>query len=537
MRSITKPALAVIRGIHRGRQPRRLLGRRRRRRRPPREDEHVHPLDRRRPRRARPADVGGAARCSRCRRFAYDTLVSVDDERRDRQRSSRRTGAVDGTTVTLTLNDGITCSDGSEFTAQTAADNITWIDDPENQSPFLGAFLPAGITAEADGEHPHPHARRTGAVRAPGPREPRRWCATPGLDDRIDPRRRRRIGTGPYVLDRGRPERPLHLRAQRGLRVGPERRDHRGGGPARHGHRAGHRATRRRRRTCCSRATSTPPRSSAPTRDRLDAAGLFAQEIAGPARRAVVQPRRRPRRRPTRRCAWRSRRRSTSTSCRRCSRATRASAATALAVIPPTGCVVRRRLRQRPRDRRRRGQGRARRGRLGRRRRRHPREGRPEAEPHLPLRQHARRRRHRRRRARHRRVEGASASQVDATQQDSTDDHRAPSSAPVRGTSRGSRSTSAAPTRSSASSPARPPLRACNFASHRRTTTTTARVAEAMAHGRHRRLRHLGGRRGRALHQAADVVPFANSVVPTFGKDAEFALIGNIEPTSIRMLG
>ena len=30
---------------------------------------------------------------------------------------------------------------------------------------------------------------------------------------------------------------------------------------------------------------------------------------------------------------------------------------------------------------------------------------------------------------------------------------------------------------------------------------------------------------------------FANSVVPMFGKDAEFDVIGSIEPMSIRMLG
>ena len=40
-----------------------------------------------------------------------------------------------------------------------------------------------------------------------------------------------------------------------------------------------------------------------------------------------------------------------------------------------------------------------------------------------------------------------------------------------------------------------------------------------------------------ALYQSADVIPFANSVVPVFGKDAEFKLIGSIEPMSIRMVG
>ena len=40
-----------------------------------------------------------------------------------------------------------------------------------------------------------------------------------------------------------------------------------------------------------------------------------------------------------------------------------------------------------------------------------------------------------------------------------------------------------------------------------------------------------------ALYQAADVIPFANNVVPMFGKDAEFDVIGSIEPMSVRMLG
>ena len=45
----------------------------------------------------------------------------------------------------------------------------------------------------------------------------------------------------------------------------------------------------------------------------------------------------------------------------------------------------------------------------------------------------------------------------------------------------------------------------------------------------------MEGRRG-SLYQAADVVPFANSGVKTFGNGAEFEMIGQIVPTSIRML-
>jgi peptide/nickel transport system substrate-binding protein len=82
--------------------------------------------------------------------FAYDSLVSIN-EKGEIGAQLAEDWKVDGTTVTLTIKDGITCSDGSDFTAKTAADNIAFISDPANQSPFLGAFLPAGVTAEADG--------------------------------------------------------------------------------------------------------------------------------------------------------------------------------------------------------------------------------------------------------------------------------------------------------------------------------------------------------------------------------------------------
>jgi peptide/nickel transport system substrate-binding protein len=39
------------------------------------------------------------------------------------------------------------------------------------------------------------------------------------------------------------------------------------------------------------------------------------------------------------------------------------------------------------------------------------------------------------------------------------------------------------------------------------------------------------------LVKDADVIPFANTVLNTFGNKAEFAMSGSITPTSIRMLG
>lgn len=83
--------------------------------------------------------------------FAYDSLVSIDAKGEIGSQLAKA-WKVDGTTATLTMNKGITCSDGSEFTAQTAAENIAWIADPANKSPFLGAFLPAGVKAVASGD-------------------------------------------------------------------------------------------------------------------------------------------------------------------------------------------------------------------------------------------------------------------------------------------------------------------------------------------------------------------------------------------------
>lgn len=84
-------------------------------------------------------------------KLAYDTLVSVDGDGEVQSQLATEWN-VDGTTATFTIADGITCGDGTEFTAQTAADNLNWISDPANESGFLGAFLPVGVTSAAEGD-------------------------------------------------------------------------------------------------------------------------------------------------------------------------------------------------------------------------------------------------------------------------------------------------------------------------------------------------------------------------------------------------
>lgn len=83
-------------------------------------------------------------------KFAYDSLVTVDGETGEIRSGLAQDWQVDGSTVTLTLTEGITCADGTPFTASTAAENLAFVGNPENQSPFLGTFYPAGATAQAD---------------------------------------------------------------------------------------------------------------------------------------------------------------------------------------------------------------------------------------------------------------------------------------------------------------------------------------------------------------------------------------------------
>ena len=82
--------------------------------------------------------------------FAYDPLVSVDGKTGQTRSELAKSWQVQDRSVTLTLADGITCSDGSRLTASDVADNLNFVADPKNKSPFLGTFLPAGAKAKGD---------------------------------------------------------------------------------------------------------------------------------------------------------------------------------------------------------------------------------------------------------------------------------------------------------------------------------------------------------------------------------------------------
>jgi len=81
--------------------------------------------------------------------YAYDPLVHLDEDGKI-VAGLAKDWKVDGTTVTFTLRDDVTCADGAKFTATTAKKNLDFIGDPENASPLLGAFVPVGATTDAD---------------------------------------------------------------------------------------------------------------------------------------------------------------------------------------------------------------------------------------------------------------------------------------------------------------------------------------------------------------------------------------------------
>ncbi|WP_104090887.1 ABC transporter substrate-binding protein [Arthrobacter sp. GMC3] len=83
--------------------------------------------------------------------FAYDSLIATDPDTGKVQPYMASAWTETPSKVTFTLKDGITCADGTAFTAQMAADNYSWIVDPANGSPLKGSIIPADAKASAAG--------------------------------------------------------------------------------------------------------------------------------------------------------------------------------------------------------------------------------------------------------------------------------------------------------------------------------------------------------------------------------------------------
>lgn len=137
--------------------------------------------------------------------LAYDSLVSVNAESGAIESQLATDWTVDGTKVSFTLTDGVTCADGSALTPTVVADNIAFVADPKNQSPFLGTFLPVGAKAVADDAA----GTVTLKLAAPAPFVLNGLASLPivcqaGLDDRKS-LTQGTAGTGPFELTEAAP--------------------------------------------------------------------------------------------------------------------------------------------------------------------------------------------------------------------------------------------------------------------------------------------------------------------------------------------
>lgn len=82
--------------------------------------------------------------------YAYDSLIYADSDGKFEPWLAE-SWEIDGKTVTFHLRDGITCADGARFDAETAAENINFHADPENESLHHGSRIANGVKATGKG--------------------------------------------------------------------------------------------------------------------------------------------------------------------------------------------------------------------------------------------------------------------------------------------------------------------------------------------------------------------------------------------------
>lgn len=89
--------------------------------------------------------------------WAYESPVYYDDDDTPQGWLAEKWEETP-TSLSFTIKDGATCSDGTDLTAETVANNYRWILDPDNGSSFVGLVVPA------DAEIDHDNAARTVTV-------------------------------------------------------------------------------------------------------------------------------------------------------------------------------------------------------------------------------------------------------------------------------------------------------------------------------------------------------------------------------------
>lgn len=83
--------------------------------------------------------------------LSYDFLVYVDPTTTEVSPWLAESWEEASSSVSFTLRDDVVCSDGTPLTAQTVADNITFVTTEDNKSALRGVYVPATASATADG--------------------------------------------------------------------------------------------------------------------------------------------------------------------------------------------------------------------------------------------------------------------------------------------------------------------------------------------------------------------------------------------------
>lgn len=82
-------------------------------------------------------------------RFLYDSLINLDETGKPIAGLAEKWEATT-TTASFTLRNGITCDDGTPLTASDVAANLNFVGDPANKSPVSGLTVAPGTKATAD---------------------------------------------------------------------------------------------------------------------------------------------------------------------------------------------------------------------------------------------------------------------------------------------------------------------------------------------------------------------------------------------------
>jgi peptide/nickel transport system substrate-binding protein len=150
--------------------------------------------------------------------FAYDALVALSPKG-DIEPQLASAWTVNGTSASFTIKSGVTCADGTAFTAQTVVDNITYVENPASKSPLLGAFIPAGVTATASGSTVQLTLAKPSPFLLSSLSNLPMVCAK-GMADRST-LKGGSDGTGPYVLSQATPGDQYVYTVRKGYSWGP----------------------------------------------------------------------------------------------------------------------------------------------------------------------------------------------------------------------------------------------------------------------------------------------------------------------------